>query len=241
MAHQALAAGPPPGPAAAPSASPPVGADGAPSAHTADSRTRAATRTRRPTNRAETAPHRLAEGLPTVIGLDLSVAGTGIAHTDGSTETIKTDPAHGDWRLVLIRRRISEIVAEHPILVVIEDVPPIRGYALAAIGMVHGAVRTLLIRLGVPYALVTPGGAKKYATGRGGATKPDMRMALFQRAGLDLRDENQVDAWWLRAMGLDHLGHPPVAMPAAHREALDKVAWPEVKRFDKFTWPEGDR
>jgi len=69
---------------------------------------------------------------------------------------------------------------------------------------------------------------KRYATGKGNATKADMRMALFQRAGLDVRDDNAVDAWWLRAMALDHYGHPLVAMPQTHRQALEKVAWPEL-------------
>jgi hypothetical protein len=72
---------------------------------------------------------------------------------------------------------------------------------------------------------------KKYATGRGNATKTDMAVALAKRAdGYELRDDNQVDAWWLGAMGRDHLGVPYVAMPATHRAALDKVTWPEVGR-----------
>jgi Holliday junction resolvasome RuvABC endonuclease subunit len=167
---------------------------------------------------------------PLVIGLDLSMTATGMAHTDGHTETIATMAKDGDLRLRHIRVHIDDYLHRNPVeLVVIEDVPPIRANSLAIIGMVHGVVRDLLWFYGAPYALVPPASAKKYATGRGNATKPDMRMALFQRAGLDLRDDNQVDAWWLRAMGLDYLGQPPVTLPKEQRKALDKVAWPEVR------------
>ena len=56
------------------------------------------------------------------------------------------------------------------------------------------------------------------------ATKPDMRMALYQRAGLDERDDNRVDAWWLRQVGLHLLGDPDALnLPKTHLAALDKI------------------
>ncbi|MCX4468742.1 hypothetical protein OOK41_00150 [Micromonospora sp. NBC_01655] len=72
---------------------------------------------------------------------------------------------------------------------------------------------------------------KKYATGRGNAGKPEMAVALYKRAGRELADDNQVDAWWLRAAGLDHLGHPPADMPKNHRAALDAVRWPTAAQL----------
>ena len=42
------------------------------------------------------------------------------------------------------------------------------------------------------------------------------------------------DALWLRQMALDHYGViPHVAMPAAHRVALEKVEWPVVRSLAK--------
>ncbi len=161
-----------------------------------------------------------------VIGLDLSITATGVADPDGKTSTIKPGST-GDRRLVEIRDTVG-VAATGCDLVVIEDLPPIRAHALSILGMVHGAVRTTLLIWEIPYVLVPPGSVKKYATGKGTATKPDMRMALFQRADLDLRDDNQVDAWWLRAMALDHYGQPVMGLPRNHRDALAKVNWPNL-------------
>lgn len=170
---------------------------------------------------------------PRVIGLDLSLTATGIAAWDGRPlSTIRTVTSEGDQRLrrimVTVRADAWDYVNSEPIeLAVIEDLPK-HAHGAGITGMVHGAVRVALMERGVPYALVPPASLKKYAVGKGNATKADMRMALFQRAGLDLRDDNQVDAFWLRAMGLDALGHPVVDLPKTHREALAKVAWPKA-------------
>ena len=170
---------------------------------------------------------------PRVVGLDLSLTATGIAAWDGRpTSTIRTVTSDGDQRLrrimVTVRADAWDHINNEPIeLAVIEDLPT-HAHSAGITGMVHGVVRVALMDRGVPYALVPPASLKKYATGKGNATKADMRMALYQRAGLDLRDDDQVDAWWLRAMGLDALGHPIVDLPKAQRETLTKITWPEV-------------
>lgn len=79
----------------------------------------------------------------------------------------------------------------------------------------------------VPVAVVGPSTLKKYATGKGNATKPDMRMALYQRYGDDISSDDQVDAAWLALAGAQWLQRPVVAMPAANVSALDKAEWPE--------------
>ncbi|MEV2277757.1 hypothetical protein AB0I72_19435 [Nocardiopsis sp. NPDC049922] len=174
-----------------------------------------------------------------VVGLDLSISATGVAWDTGAPDIIGSD-RDGDTRLLDIRNAVRTVVGGCPPgtrgmnrwvdLVVLEEVPPVRANSIAKLGMVHGVVRALLIEVGIPYALVPPASLKKYATGRGGAGKPDMRMALFKRTGTDLRDDNMVDAAWLRHMGLDALGHPELTLPQAHRAALDKIAWPEAAR-----------
>jgi Holliday junction resolvasome RuvABC endonuclease subunit len=165
---------------------------------------------------------------PRVVGLDLSITATGVAYPAGALDTWK--PTGGDLRLVNLADRTADlVVACGPIdLAVIEDIPT-HAHGAGITAMVHGAVRLELLRRHVPYALVPPATLKVYATGRGNATKPDLRMELFKRAGLDEKDDNRVDAWWLRALGLDALDNPLLALPKEHRRALAKIVWPTVK------------
>jgi Holliday junction resolvasome RuvABC endonuclease subunit len=164
-----------------------------------------------------------------IAGLDLSITATGIARHDGSTYTVRPTTT-GDRRLIAIRDAVGLTVGMSSglcDLAVIEDLPT-HAHSAGITGMVHGAVRSALLQWAVPYVLITPASVKKYACGKGNATKADMRMALYQRAGLDLRDDNQVDAWWLRAAAHDHYGEPVVQVPQSHRAALTKVNWPNL-------------
>lgn len=162
----------------------------------------------------------------TVIGLDLSLTATGVAFVGGETETIRTRPKDGDARLVEIADRIEATIrTEHPTLAVLEDLPK---HAMAAgiTGMVHGAVRAVLIRESVPYALLAPATLKAFATGRGAGDKTPMAMAAYKRAGVEFADDNQCDAWWLRAAGLNWLGVPEFELPQVQRDRLLKARWP---------------
>ena len=174
-----------------------------------------------------------------MVVLDLSITATGYATGDGDCGTIKTNPKHGDHRLGVITAEVEgwfdcdDGMTERIMpadLVVIEG-PVVRSSAAVIIGMVHGAVRLRLMDWRIPYAVVPPATLKKFATGKGNADKTAMALALFKRTGLELADDNQVDAWWLRAAGLQHLGCPVVDLPAAQVAALEKVDWPVVAPF----------
>ncbi len=160
------------------------------------------------------------------VGLDLSITATGIVDSNGGASTVKTRES-GDRRLVVITQSVLDAV-DGCDLAVIEDLPT-HAKSAGITGMVHGAVRAALIQAFVPYVLITPASVKKFATGKGNAGKPEMAVALFKRAALELGDDNQVDAWWLRAMAFEQYGQPIVTLPVANRGALDVVkGWPEV-------------
>jgi Holliday junction resolvasome RuvABC endonuclease subunit len=162
-----------------------------------------------------------------ILALDLSLTATGMAWPSGGLSTYKTK-AEGDARLTDIAGwcRMASITAE-PDLVVIEDLPMgFRNAAAGSLGMLHGAVRYVLRIEGYRYLTVPPATLKTYATGRGNAQKPDMRMELFKRTDTDVADDNQCDAAWLRLLGLDLLGEPEIALPQTHRRALDKLKLP---------------
>jgi hypothetical protein len=162
-----------------------------------------------------------------VIGLDLSLAATGIARPDGTLDTIRPN-SRDDHGLVEV---IADLMIETaPVLggegtVVLQDLPTgIRNAAARALGMLHGAVRLTFQRHNIRYLVVPPATLKAYATGRRNGQKPDMRMELYKRTGVDVDDETQCDAAWLRHLGLDLLGRPEIELPESHRRALDKLA-----------------
>lgn len=162
-----------------------------------------------------------------VIGLDLSLSATGIARFDGSTITVKTKDGTGDLRLLHIQDEVQRALQPGIDLAVIEGPISHGGFALHIQGMVHGAVRAVLMRNSVPYVLISPPTLKAYATGSGVAKKADMILAAYKRAGLEFKDDNQCDAWWLRQAGLDYFSRAEVVMPLAHRKKLDTVkGWP---------------
>jgi Holliday junction resolvasome RuvABC endonuclease subunit len=159
-----------------------------------------------------------------VIGIDPSLTATGLAY-DGGQLTIRTDSDQPDGlRLDILRATITGAL-HGARLAVVEDLPT-HAHGAGRTGMAQGVIRLALYELDIPLLIVTPATLKKFATGKGNAGKADMRMALYQRAGLDLRDDNQVDAWWLRALGCHLIDIPLVELPKSHLVALDKVKLP---------------
>jgi len=166
-----------------------------------------------------------------VLGLDLSLTGTGLAGNTW-TETLKPpaklhDVARIDW----IRNTIVDRYLDDVALVVVEGPAYSRqanqqGHHERA-GLWWVTIRALW-RRGVPYAVVTPGGLKRYATGKGDASKDEVLVAVTRRFDWFAGDNNAADALVLAAMGADHLGAPIVAMPEKHRTALAAVTWPAV-------------
>lgn len=183
-----------------------------------------------------TDPISLLTKCPRVLGLDLSLTATGVAFPDGTT-TVWNQPLTGVARLAWFRQALTDYLEgsatyRHAVNV---DMAVIEEYAFSArgahsheLGELGGVVRLALHDLEVPWVAVNPSTLKSYACGRGNATKPDMRIAHLVRFGTDLRDDNQVDARWLRHAALDHYGHPEVDMPQKQRAALAKVAWPDL-------------
>jgi Holliday junction resolvasome RuvABC endonuclease subunit len=163
-----------------------------------------------------------------IIGLDLSLSETGWA-IDGAHGAIPTKPdLQLEERLEIIRKGVCVDLVKAGDLVVIEDFVT-HSPAASKLGMVHGVVRCALYRYGIDMALVPPTTLKKFATGKGNATKADMRVALLQRFGIDERNDNVVDAMWLRLAG--HYWQSPPGwhpFPKAQRDALSVVRWPEA-------------
>lgn len=178
---------------------------------------------------------------PRVLGLDLAAECSGVALPDGSTAVITAPPgasprtlADNLDRMDFVTGAVEEYLEEcRPTLVVLEDYAPgAKGASAHRLAEIGGCVRLACYRAGAALVLVGTRQVKQYATGKGTAQKSDMRLALYKRAAVEVPTEDEVDAWWLRAMGADALGAPLVDMPAASRSVLDRIAWPEVARGD---------
>lgn len=162
-----------------------------------------------------------------VAGIDTSLTGTGVVDREGlrfsfASAAVGMDLYKRRARLRgHARRIIDHAIAGGVDLVVIEQ----PAYSKAQ-GQMHDRsglwwfIVDELIEQGIPTIEVTPSSLKKFASGAGNCSKGDMRMALYQRAGIDEKDDNKVDAWWLRAFGAALSGHPIVTLPKRNLEAL---------------------
>lgn len=174
-----------------------------------------------------------------VIGLDLSLTSTGLAFANGTgydTHPLKPPRGkdRGHDRLAWFLREVEAVADRQPDLVVVEG-PAYgssrqsqRGHHERA-GLWWMVVHALWQRT-QRVAIAPPQAVKRYATGKGNASK-DLVLAAVVRRFPDFAGGNdEADALILAALGTDHLGHPIADMPATHRTALTSVEWPEVNQ-----------
>ena len=168
-----------------------------------------------------------------IIGIDPSISATGIARVNGSLGTIKTTLKEGDGeRLLNLYRELTKMLKgfdpesgnyciRSAEFAVIEDLPT---HAMSAglTGRAQGIVRMSLAQWQVPYIAIPPATLKKFATGKGNAKKPDMRAAWLEFSGQDNADDNQVDAAWLRTIGLYLKTGETYDLPPEQLAAVDK-------------------
>lgn len=169
---------------------------------------------------------------PAVHGLDLSLTSTGVAGPHGVNRIIPGAKTRGCARLTFIREHVMKWV-DGAALVVIEG----PAYAMAKGAGHHEAaglwwlIALTLTEAGTPYAVASPQAVKKYATGKGNASKDQVLAAVIRRyPDAPITGNDEADAFVLAAMGLRWLGHPiEASLPAAHLAPLYKIEWPEVR------------
>ena len=169
---------------------------------------------------------------PRVIGLDLSLASTGVASNLGWVGRILSKPDTGVGhfgRLRYIRSQVLDYVRGTD-LVMVEGLAhgSLTGQHLTRAGMWH-MVMDAVDAAGIPWAQVSPAQVKQYATGKGNASKDLVLASVIRRfPAVEVSGNDEADALVLAAMGADHLGRPIVEMPVLQRKALRKVVWPDA-------------
>jgi crossover junction endodeoxyribonuclease RuvC len=146
-----------------------------------------------------------------VIGLDLSLTGTGLVVLDSTGkvhEAMTISSKLRDMeRLAYIRGIIGQMLTKHdPRLACLEGYSMgSRAGQLASIGELGGVVKLLLHRNKYRYAIAAPTQLKKFASGKGNCMKDEIMMHVFKRWGYEAKDNNQSDAYVLAriALGLE--------------------------------------
>lgn len=167
---------------------------------------------------------------PTVIGLDASLASSGVAvWRDGlwTFDTIRTRPDMDvEDRWAVIAEDVGRRVHPYRTVVVLEAVfAGLRGGLELA--MLHGVLRHVLHEADVPTAVVVTQHLKQFATGKGKATKQQMLAAAKDRLGVPLSSHDQADACWLACMGLHRYGSPLVPTTTVQDAACRAGRWPQ--------------
>jgi crossover junction endodeoxyribonuclease RuvC len=177
-----------------------------------------------------------------VVGLDLSLTGTGVGIVDRSGDvrlfTVSSKGKKDDdllTRSVRLERLATGILqyvaAADPELAVIEG-PSMAskfGHPHDRSGLWWLVVHTLHTR-GLTVVEVPPSNRMMYATGKGNAAKDAVLTAVVRRyqhlVAEPIEDNNTADALVLAAMGRRHLGcEIDPTLPATHLKAMDKVHW----------------
>lgn len=168
---------------------------------------------------------------PLVIGLDLSLTCTGVAGA-AWTDKIRTKVLRGDARLAYIEDAISGLLTAADMVAM--EGPSFGHGALAGHEDLAGLrviVRRYCHRRGIPYAVIPPSSLKMYATGRGNASKGEVRSAVADRYGIRTEGPgryDEADAYTAVAAAYDWLGYSLAAVPDRNHSALAGVAWPAV-------------
>lgn len=185
-----------------------------------------------------------------IMGVDPSITRTGIGLPDQTTFPVsppKTVP--GDVRLEYFANHIGLAARTCGAdLVVMEDAPTsLQGNAGRVLLHLQGAVRLELMRLGIPYMILSPSTLKKFATGNGSADKTAMALAALKRLGREYATDDECDADWLRIAGrfAYGLGEPvpmwssdPLKALRMPQDQLQALRWAGTgKKRHELVWP----
>ena len=162
-----------------------------------------------------------------VMGVDPSISNTGIYYNDRDRMVVRSASGSGiksDERLTAVRNVVANGIDDmDPVdLVVIEGYLN-TSYSAGTTALLHGTLRSKFVDMGVPFIVIPPSSLKLFATGRGNASKTDMAVSAFKRAGMEFPDEDTCDAWWLWVAGHEFLGDRVVELPQTQRDALKRA------------------
>jgi Holliday junction resolvasome RuvABC endonuclease subunit len=164
--------------------------------------------------------------------LDLSLTCTGVAGV-GWADYIRPKNLRGHPRLAFLVDQVVSFIRAAD-LVVIEG-PSFGGgvkHRHEDLAGLRVMIRHACWSRSIPYALVPPSCRALYATGKGNASKGEVRTSVADRYGIELDGVGRydmADAYALLAMGLDHGGHRLADVPEKNATGLGGCQWPDME------------
>lgn len=151
-----------------------------------------------------------------VIGIDPSLTGTAIVWDLGVPGNVTLRRISEPTRGSLVRNRVARYVAIVDQVVSIANSQPDRvtvayleGYSFASKGNAGrwlaeygGILRRSLLAADVPIVEIAPGALKKFATGKGNASKVAVATAIARRYDVQFDTDDEYDAYALYRLGL---------------------------------------
>lgn len=145
------------------------------------------------------------------LGLDLSVANTGVVVINKHAEilhqdVIRTKPKTPiESRITIVYDSVLQVQEKYnPHFVYIEELAyGARGDAMLELAGVNYFVRTQFTWLAIVYKMIAPGTLKKFVTGKGTGKKELMLKEVYKKWGEDFDDNNVCDAYCLARMALE--------------------------------------
>ncbi len=167
-----------------------------------------------------------------IVGLDLSLTGTGVVVLDDGSITakklIKTKPSGNDpkaetERLLTIKEQIKEVIEQvKPKLVLIEGLAfsARNSTALVQLSGLNYLVREYLVLSKIPFVIVAPTTLKKFIMGKGAGPKELMLLETYKRYGISFLDNNLCDAFGLTQCGLALRGESKKPLQVHEKEVV---------------------
>jgi len=172
-----------------------------------------------------------------IYGVDASLTSTGIAKVDTlitnkvTTKSIQSKKK-GVERLVEIRQEVFKEVM-YGNLVLIESYAFARPNQAHQIGELGGVLRVMFAENNLKVLEVAPTQLKKFATGKGTASKEEIAVAAYKKWGIECRTNDETDAAVLVYIGLAYMGNTD-GLTAYQQEVIDALyGKSEVKKKRK--------
>lgn len=167
-----------------------------------------------------------------IVGIDLSLTGTGVVVLDDGSITakklIKTKPS-GDGplaeteRLLTIKEQIKDILEQaKPSLVLIEGLAfaARNSTALVQLSGLNYLIREYLVIKKIPFVIIAPTTLKKFIMGKGAGPKELMLLETYKRYGISFIDNNLCDAFGLTQCGIALMGESKQPLQVHHKEVV---------------------